>query len=256
MKQASTQIYLIFLFLFLLGTNCRSIQRSTQSKPIEHTIWNALVKKHVNSQGWVNYKGFITDSAQMNQYLSLLKSAHPNNTHWSKNQQKAYWINAYNAFTVKMIMNHYPVASIKDIKNGIPFVNTVWDIKFIEIEGYSYDLNNIEHNILRPVFKDARVHAAINCASYSCPVLRAEAFTPEKLDAQLDDAMRSFLNDTTRNKINAEQADLSKIFDWFAGDFKDNAGSVRKFIRRYVPELTDATEIDYLDYQWQLNDAP
>ena len=181
---------LLLLVVGFICTNCRTIKRSTDSKPVTHEIWDGLLKKYVDKNGFVDYKGFRSDSAALNQYLAVLEKAHPNDKYWSRDEQMAYWINAYNAYTVQLIVRNYPVKSIKDIKNGIPFVNTVWDIKFIKIEGYKYDLNNIEHNILRPVFKDARVHAAVNCASYSCPALRAEAYTAKSLNAQLDDNMK------------------------------------------------------------------
>jgi hypothetical protein len=236
-------------------TNCRSIKRSTDSKPVTHEIWDGLLKQHVKKDGFVDYKGFIRDSAKLNQYLKLISTAHPNDKNWSREEQMAYWINAYNAFTVQLIIRNYPVKSIKDIKNGIPFVNTVWDIKFIQMEGYKYDLNNIEHNILRPVFKDARVHAAVNCASYSCPALRAEAFTAARLNAQLDDSMRSFINDPLRNRITAGKAEVSEIFKWFKGDFERDAGSVRKFINKYSGKpMGDGVVVSHIDYDWRLND--
>ncbi len=227
-----------------------------EKPPVSHEIWDGLIKKHVKSDGFVDYKGMINDSARLNQYLRLLSGAHPNKKLWSKDEQMAYWINAYNAFTVKLIVDNYPVASIKDIKKGIPFVNTVWDIKFINIQGQQYDLNNIEHGILRKFWKDARIHAAVNCASYSCPRLRDEAFVAERLDEQLDDSMRKFVNDPVRNKITAEKASLSSIFTWFKGDFKRDAGSVRKFVNQYSTiKIGEKTEITYLDYDWSLNDA-
>lgn len=223
--------------------------------PVSHKIWDGLLRKHVRADGFVDYKGFVKDSAQLNKYLGLLSSAHPQPS-WGKEEQMAYWINAYNAFTVKLIVDHYPVASIKDIKKGIPFVNTVWDIKFIRIEGQTYDLNNIEHGILRKDFKDARIHAALNCASYSCPRLRAEAFVAGKLESQLEDAMRTFVNDPLRNRVSADKAEISQIFSWFSGDFKSDAGSVRDFINRYAKvKLKPEGKISHLEYDWKLNDA-
>ena len=222
---------------------------------VSHTIWNELLQQHVEADGFVDYKGFVKDKAKLQKYLDLLSSAHPQEN-WSREEKMAYWINAYNAFTVKLIVDNYPVESIKDIKNGIPFVNTVWDIKFIKIQGKEYDLNNIEHSILRKDFKDARIHAAVNCASYSCPVLRNEAFVASKLDAQLDDSMRKFVNDTRRNRISENDPKLSSIFKWFSGDFKDDAGSVRAFVNKYAKtKIKDGANIDYLEYDWRLNDA-
>lgn len=228
---------------------------SSAKPPVSHEIWDGLLKKHVRPDGFVNYKGFVKDSAQLNKYLALLSSAHPQPS-WGKEEQMAYWINAYNAFTVKLIVDHYPVVSIKDIKKGIPFVNTVWDIKFIHIEGQTYGLNNIEHGILRKDFKDARIHAAVNCASYSCPRLRAEAFVAGKLDSQLEDAMRTFVNDPLRNRVSADKAEISQIFSWFSGDFKSDAGGIRNFINRYAKvKLKPGGKISYLEYDWKLNDA-
>ncbi|MDX2287183.1 MAG: DUF547 domain-containing protein [Bacteroidia bacterium] len=245
----------VVLLTWFTCSNCRAIRNTAgSSQPVSHEIWDALLKRHVDADGFVDYPGMIRDSAELNRYLAVLESAHPNDRNWSREAQMAYWINAYNAYTVQLIIRHYPVASIKDIKRGLPFVNTVWDVPFIRIESYTYDLNNIEHNILRPVFQDARVHAAINCASYSCPKLRAEAFVAERLDAQLDDAMRTFVNDPLRNRISAERAEISEIFKWFSGDFQRDAGSVRAFVSRYAAAPpAEGVELAYLDYDWRLN---
>lgn len=244
------------LLICFTCSNCRSIKRTVDSKPVTHEIWDGLVKKHVKADGFVDYKGFIRDSAELHRYLRLLETSHPSDKGWTREEQMAYWINAYNAYTVDLIIRNYPTESIKDIKRGLAFVNSVWDIKFIKIQGYTYDLNNIEHNILRPVFKDARIHAAVNCASYSCPRLRNEAFTAKRLEEQLDSSMRNFVNDPVRNKIGAEKANISEIFKWFKGDFERDAGSVREFINRYAEtKLTEKTDISYMEYLWTLNDA-
>lgn len=253
----------IIIFLLTIGTllawftcsNCRAIRNSSDSKPVTHEIWNALLKKDVSADGWVDYKGFIRDSAELNRYLRVLESAHPNDKNWSRNEQMAYWINAYNAYTIQLIVRNYPVKSIKDIKKGLAFVNSVWDIKFIKIQGFTYDLNNIEHNILRPIYKDPRVHAAVNCASYSCPKLRPEAFTAARLDVQLNDAMAGFVNDPTRNRISTSKAEISEIFKWFKGDFEQNGQNLRAFLNQFSKEkITDKTEITHLDYNWSLNE--
>lgn len=226
----------------------------TASAQISHDLWDGLLKKHVDADGFVNYKGFIKDSLVLKKYLAVLSSNHPHER-WPREEQMAYWINAYNAFTVKLIVDNYPVASIKDIKNGIPFVNTVWDIKFINIQGKVYDLNNIEHSILRKQFKDARIHAAVNCASYSCPKLWGEAFVASRLDQQLDSAMRAFVNDPLRNRVTAGKAELSQIFSWYAGDFTEAAGSVRAYVNKYAKvKLESSGKISYIDYNWELNE--
>ncbi|MDX2070460.1 MAG: DUF547 domain-containing protein [Haliscomenobacter sp.] len=247
---------MVLAMVWLSASNCVAIRRNTNSSPINHDRWDQLVKKHVKDDGFVDYKGFVRDSNELNSYLDQLSAVHPNDKSWSRNEQMAYWINAYNAFTIKLIVNNYPVESIKDIKKGIAFVNSVWDIKFIKIQGFTYDLNNIEHNILRPVFKDARVHAAVNCASFSCPRLRQEAYTPEKLDSQLDDAMKKFLADPLRNNITAEKVEISEIFKWFKGDFDRDAGSLIAYINKFSAQKISAqTELKYLDYNWALNEA-
>ena len=128
------------------------------------------MQDHVDDEGWVNYNGFIQDSLKLDNYLTLISNNHPNNKNWSKEERFAYWINAYNAFTVKLIVDNYPTESIKDVKSGLPFVNSVWDIKFINIEGNEYDLNNIEHGIIRPKFNDPRAHfAAVSYTHLTLP---------------------------------------------------------------------------------------
>lgn len=235
--------------------SCKVADYDSDSQPIEHTVFDELLKKHVSDEGWVDYKGFIRDSIKFNEYLDLLSNHHPNDEKWSKNERLAYWINAYNAFTIKLIMDHYPVTSIKDIKSGIPFVNTVWDIKFINIEGAEYDLNNIEHGIIRPKFNEPRIHFAVNCASVSCPKLQNFAYTADKLDEQLDEAAREFLNDPSRNKISEDQLKLSKILTWYWGDFKDHYKSRTELVKKYVDTTVNTDEdVEFLDYDWGLNE--
>lgn len=241
----------------VLAHSCSTIALHTDDTPVSHVVWDSLLRKHVCPDGMVDYAGMIRDSQQLNRYLQLLGSSHPSADTWSRAEQMAYWINAYNAFTVKLVIDHYPVESIKDIRRGLPFINSVWDISFIDIAGRKYDLNQIEHNILRPLFEDARIHAAINCASVSCPRLRAEAYVADRLEAQLDEAMRAFLVDEVRNQPAGSVAQLSPIFSWFSGDFERNRGSVRAYVNHYLPEPIPATTaIRYLSYNWQLNAAP
>ena len=186
-------LFLLFsLISFSTLYSCKVSKVESEARPISHTLWDSLLQLHVTTSGRVDYKGFIKDSTKLQQYLNLLSSHHPNDKFWTKEERLAYWINVYNAFTVKLIIDHYPVQSIKDIKNGIPFVNTVWDIKFIHIEDQTYDLNNIEHGIIRARFNDPRIHFAVNCASISCPKLLNKAFQAEKLNGQLNEAARSF----------------------------------------------------------------
>ncbi len=225
------------------------------ANPVQHGEWDALVKKHVSKNGMVDYQGFLKDKKQLQVYLDKLSANKPTSK-WSKNEKMAFWINAYNAFTVKLILDNYPIKSIKDIKRGIPFVNSVWDIAFIPMGKEKIDLNYIEHTILRKEFKDPRIHAAINCASFSCPLLRNEAYYASRLDEQLNDAMRRFVNDPQRNQLDKSNIKISKIFSWFAGDFKVNGSSVVDYLNKYAKKRVQSNaKIDFLEYQWELNDV-
>ena len=225
------------------------------ANPVQHGEWDILVKKHVSKNGMVDYQGFLKDKKQLQVYLDKLSANRPTSK-WSKNEKMAFWINAYNAFTVKLILDNYPIKSIKDIKRGIPFVNSVWDIAFIPMGKEKIDLNYIEHTILRKEFKDPRIHAAINCASFSCPLLRNEAYYASRLDEQLNDAMRKFVNDSQRNQLDKSNIKISKIFSWFAGDFKLNGSSVVDYLNKYAKKRVQPNaKIDFLEYQWELNDV-
>jgi hypothetical protein len=224
--------------------------------PPSHAIWDGLLKKYVNGQGLVDYKGLKHDGALLDQYLDLLSHKSPTST-WSVNEKMAYWINAYNAFTVKLILNHYPVKSIKDIGLAvqIPFINTPWTEKFFTIGGAKMSLDNIEHGTLRQQFTDPRIHFALVCAARSCPRLRNEAYTSTRLAEQLNEQGVYFLNDPTKNAITPGRASLSKLFDWYSGDFEKNSRSIVYWVNRYSQTKINAdTPISYLDYDWRLNE--
>ncbi|MGB0431278.1 MAG: DUF547 domain-containing protein [Bacteroidia bacterium] len=215
-----------------------------------HSTWNNLLKEHVSPYGNVDYKGFKNDEKILDAYLDQLKSEYPTKT-WTRNDKMAYWINCYNAFTVKAILNHYPIKSITEIKPDN--AKSIWKLKWITIEGNLLSLDQIENEILRPNFNDARIHFAINCASVSCPPLRNEAFVAGKLNDQLNQQTRMFFADTKRNKITSNNAQLSQIFDWFSTDFKTN-GSLVSFVNKYSKiKINPNTKITYLDYDWSLN---
>jgi len=242
--------YIILIILFVASIP----EVRAQQAPISHSMYDALLKKYVFDTGKVNYKGFIKDKAQLEQYLQLL-SNNPPQQNWSKDEQLAYWINAYNAFTIQLITQHYPLKSIKDISSTkTPSVNTPWDIKFIHIGKEIYDLNNIEHDILREKFNEPRIHFAIVCASVSCPKLLNEAFTGTKINQQLDAQARSFINDPIRNKISANRIQTSEIFDWFKSDFTKN-NSLINFLNKYSKVKINANaSVSTLDYNWNLNE--
>jgi len=243
----------ILVFVTISVTSCA--QKGipvTDCEPPSHQVWTELLQANVDSNGWVSYKDFVADSVQLNTYLKTLSDCYPN-PDWSKEQKLAYWINAYNAFTVKLIVNHYPVASIKDIKNGIPFINSVWDINFFKIGGEKMDLNEIEHSILRKEFDEPRIHFAIVCASESCPRLLNEAYEAETLELQLQTQAIDFINDTSKNIIGIEELQLSQIFNWFGKDFTKEM-SLEQYIRTYVKNDFDPkAKVNYMNYDWLLN---
>lgn len=250
--------YILFLLLTLSSVSCfgqKSFSKSSATAP-DHDQWDELLKKYVSKAGVVNYKGFIKDSVELNKYLKLLSDNAPDRKKWSDEEQIAYWINAYNAFTVQLIIRHYPLKSIKEIGGKIPFVNSTWDVKFINIGGTVMDLNNVEHGILRKEFKEPRIHYAVNCASVSCPILRNEAYTAAKLNSQLDDQGKLFFNDSSRNKISSsKEASLSKIMDWYGGDFKKGGKTVIDHVNKYSKtKLDKKAKISYLTYDWNLNE--
>jgi len=249
-----------YLYLFALFVCC-TVDACALPKPPEtgcnapsHEAWTTLLKKCVDAKGQVNYRGFLEDASRLDAYLGLLSDCPPS-MDWSQAERLAYWINAYNAFTVKLILDHYPVKSIKDIgpKLAIPKVNSVWDIKFFHIGGVEMTLNQIEHDILRKDFNEPRIHFAIVCASFSCPVLFNEAFTAKRIEQQLETQAVAFINDPARNRVSENKVELSAIFNWFKGDFTKN-GTLLEFIRRYAKgKVADKAKVSFLDYDWSLN---
>lgn len=249
-------IAVMLSLMFLSSCHSDTPNRMGSAEP-SHEIWTKLLTQHVDAEGNVNYRGFQKDSSALNAYLHILVNNPPDKKKWSSSAQLAYWINVYNAFTISLILDHYPVESIKDIgsKIQVPFINSPWDIKLIEIDGKKYDLNNVEHSILRKDFEEPRIHFAIVCASFSCPKLRREAFTAEKLETQLQEQAVDFINDPAKNTISKRKAEVSKIFSWFKSDFTKN-GSLGDYLNLYSKtKLEKDARISYMDYDWSLNEV-
>ena len=247
MKKKILILFSLTLFCFSL-IYCQSFKKN-----IAHTKWTALLKKYVNKNGDVNYKGFIKDSIALNTYLKLL-SAHAPDLTFTKNERFAYWINAYNAFTVKLIVQNYPLKSIKDLGSKATN-NSPWDNPFFTIGGKIMTLNIIEHEILRKEFNDPRLHFAINCASYSCPKLLNTAFEPTRLDKQLDERAVDFINDTSKNIIAVNAVRLSSILLWYGTDFTKNGISKIDYLNKYSKTNINSTAtVEYLKYNWSLNE--
>jgi Protein of unknown function, DUF547 len=248
-----------------------------QSFDQSHAAWTALLRKHVRllragQATQVHYAGFAADRAALKAYLDSL-SAVPAAafTAWSKAERQAFLTNAYNAFTVELILTRHP--DLKSIKDLGSLLSSPWKPKWIALLGTKVSLDDIEHAMLRKRgdYDDPRVHFAVNCASIGCPALREEAFVAARLDAQLDEQTLRFMSDRTRNRYNAQRGrlELSKIFDWFGDDFRlghRGIASLPAFAARYADQLADApadreriraggVDIAFLDYDWALNDA-
>ncbi|MGW8121647.1 DUF547 domain-containing protein [Roseivirga echinicomitans] len=256
MMKRSINISVFFFFLTLTScTNEKAFVMGNGPAPT-HEIWDELLKEYVTDIGFVDYKGIISEKVKFESYLDLLSNNAPANS-WSENERLAYWINVYNAFTVKLIIDNYPLASIKDLNPtlSIPTLNTVWTKDFFKIGGEDFNLDRVEHKILREEFEEPRIHFSINCASFSCPVLRPEAFKADKVETQLEEQARSFINDLQRNKITKDKVELSKIFSWFGGDF-NKGQTLIQFLNKYAEvEISENAEVNFMDYQWRLNDA-
>ena len=244
---------LIMLSLIMLFSCSEAKVRRSDTAP-DHSAWTRLLQKMVTEEGKVDYLAFMAHEAELQAYLQTLSDHHPDKEKWTQEEQMAYWINAYNAFTVQLIIEHYPLESIKDIKRwNIPFLNTPWTIKFIKIGGKRYNLDAIEHKILRKQFNEPRIHFAIVCASISCPRLLNEAYTADKLTEQLNMQAKHFINDLSKNRISPDKLQISKIFSWFSGDFTKN-GTLIEYLNKYADEqINPDAEISYLDYNWNLN---
>ena len=212
---------------------------------LSHEVWDKLLRANVSASGKVNYKGFKSNSAKLDAYLQALK-ANPPQSDWSRNQKLAYWINVYNAFTVKLITDNYPTSSITKLEGGKP-----WDKKWIKIDGKTYSLDKIENAIIRPTFKEPRIHFAVNCAAKSCPPLLNRAWTADNLERNLEQQTKSFINNTTYNKISDNKVQISKIFEWYAADF----GNLIPYLNKYAnTKIKDGTNVEFLEYDWALNE--
>jgi len=232
-------------------------------------IWSKVLSDYTDANAMFAYKKLVSDlkansKHPFNTYLTQLQAvSRAEFDQWSRQQQMAFLINAYNAFTVKLIVDHYPVKSIREINVRFLVVPKPWDLEFFSLLGGEIkSIDPIEHEYLRPIYKDYRIHAAVNCASISCPPLRREAFVAERLDEQMNEQMRLWINDESRNKFNATtgEVSVSKIFDpaWYGKDFADWGEGVPAVLKRYGSDevgkaLDKGGRIRYLPYDWGLN---
>lgn len=249
-----------------------------------HTSWDSLLREHV-SGGLVDYQSLLGDEQRLDQYLSELDSISRKEVDgWNRREQLAFWINAYNAFTVRVILDHYPIDTwtFKGLvvpRNSIIQIPGVWKKLSWKVAGQLLTLDQIEHSIIRPNFDEPRIHFSIVCASIGCPDLRSEAFTPSKLESQLQEQAVVYMRNTSKGvrfDFEEKRICVSQIFKWFTKDFviesaeedelpyqSGNTKLILSFIKPYFPDeesqalfMSKDLDFDYLSYDWSLNDFP
>lgn len=245
-----------FLFVTLLAT--------TPVHPaiaVDHSAYDSLLEKHVVG-GYFDYEAFVNnpgDLKKLQQYRGRMSQIQPDEL--SRDEALAYWINLYNASTIHLIAENYPVKSIRDLGG---WVTSVFDRQFIPTQRGKISLNTLEHEIIRPKFEEPRIHFALVCAARSCPPLRNEAYTADNLESQLEDQTRQFL-ESDKNRFTLTDGtltmQLSSIFYWYSEDFGGEDG-IASYVADYRPSNQAEAiergryELDYLDYDWSLNQAP
>ncbi len=221
----------------------------------DHTEFDELLRRHVSPDGLVDYQAIKEQPRQLDQYLDRLAQAPFEDL--GRDEKLALLINAYNAFTIRLIIEHYPVDSIRNIP-----ADDRWEARRWNVGGKTWSLNEIEHQQVRPHFKEPRIHFAMVCAARGCPPLRTEAYLAEKLDAQLQSQAEYVHAHPRWFEFDAERGllKLTRLYQWHSGDFIQEAGPVQQFASRYSPTLRDALKsgrdipIEFLDYDWSLNE--
>lgn len=208
----------------------------------EYKKLDAFLGKYV-SNGHVNYESIKKNRSELDAIIKEFKASEPSSS-WTRDQKLAFWINAYNIFTIKLIVDNYPTSSITKI------ASKPWEKKVVTIGSNTYSLNHVENGIIRKQFNEPRIHFALNCASESCPILLNKAYMPSKLSSQLTAQTKAFLNDTSKNTFSKKEANISKIFDWYGEDFPN----VMDFIKKYHSLDYTPKNITYQEYSWDLND--
>ncbi|MEO8158100.1 MAG: DUF547 domain-containing protein [Betaproteobacteria bacterium] len=246
---------------------------TAQAAGFDYSVWDALLKEHVSAlrggqATQVDYAGFAADRGRLKQYLAALSGvSRAEFDRWDKPTQLAFLINAYNANTVELILTRYP--DLKSIKDLGSLLRSPWKKSFIPLLGETRSLDDIEQGLIRGSdrYAEPRIHFAVNCASIGCPALRTEAFSAERLDAQLEDSTRAFLSDRTRNRLDGNTLRVSSIFKWYRADFEKGwrgAANLAGFLAQYREALgldeantsrlkSGDLSIEFLDYDWRLN---
>lgn len=230
---------------------------------LDHSVWGRFLKVFVKTDQagatWVDYRNIRpTDRAMLDAYIAYLEGVRTRRL--NRDAQMAFWINLYNALTVRLVFDHYPLKTIRDIDISPGwFEDGPWGAKLATVDGQKLSLDEIEHRILRPIWQDPRIHYAVNCASVGCPNLAPWAYTGARIDSQLDTAARSFVNHPRAVLVTGNGVQLSSLFKWYAQDFGDKDTNVLDHLRGYassglVSALSETTRINDYKYDWSLND--
>ncbi|MCI0694130.1 DUF547 domain-containing protein [candidate division KSB1 bacterium] len=257
-KRVITALLVAGSIAFTAAIPSRAAMPPARPNGIDHTLFTQVLAAYVKD-GAVDYKAIKTDP-RFSQYIAVLQKSNPETL--TGEEKLAFWINAYNAFTIQYVLDKYP---IKSLMNKLSYVTGggTFKTKFIEINGRKYSLNDIENNVIRPM-GDPRIHFALVCGAKSCPPLRPEAYLAGSLSEQMDEQGRLFMSQSDKNRFDFEKNEIaiSKIFDWFKDDFRKNGKSELEFISAYLPTeqaqklLAHAAiiKVKYTEYNWDLNE--
>jgi len=244
--------YLLLLLLALM------ITASASAAEPDYRLWQELLSKHYDPAKGMNYKGLKADKAALDRLRQQMAAVDVASL--SRPEQLAYWINLYNISTVNVVAENYPVESIRDISTDPVVRLNVFKKPNVKVKGGTMSLNDVENDKIRAGFKDPRIHFAINCAAESCPPIRPEPFVGARIDQQLDDQARKFLNGPKGVRVEQDALHMTKIMDWFKDDFEQWGGGTLPFLKKYlspdkVKRIGGNIEIEYDDYSWKLNDT-
>ena len=245
LKQISTALLAVALWI------------SSASASFDHSLYDLILKTHVK-EGLVDYKSLKEDK-RLDEYLEKLKGAKMGDLE-SRNEKLAFWTNAYNAYTLKLITNYYPLSSIMDVKE--PGYTDAWNIPLAHIAGKTYTLDQVENAVIRPNWPDPRIHYALVCAAQSCPQLRSEAYTAELLDQQFNEQAEWLMKNRNQFALKNRKAKLSKVYEWYAVDFGKNTTEA---LETLIPHVDDSLaknlkkeakkwKVSFIEWDWELNE--
>ncbi len=246
----------LMVFFLLPGMLAILTPQAGADLKVDNRLYAELLGKHTRD-GLVDYASFKSEHSKLNKYLAYLAGINPDEL--SRDDAFAYYINLYNAATIDLILENYPgIDSIKDIGG---FFGNPWKIEFIMLKGKKVHLDHVEHEILRPTYKDPRLHFAVNCASLGCPPLHANPFEGKTIDATLDKLTRQNMADSAHTRLEGEDLYVSKVLDWFSEDWGKKEDKVA-FVRKYsspeqaakIDRLGGSLDLKYSDWDWTLND--